>query len=235
MFYRVGQSFQQIVDFILPPRCINCERSGQLLCAECQAELTWMKSPICDVCGRPSRSAQLVCDGCLQNRPAYHTTRATLLFVAPLPTIIHQFKYYNSFALARPLAEAMASAWMDWRPADQVDWVCPIPLHPDRLKERGYNQSALLAYHFSQIVNLPYTDVLLHRTKNTPPQARLDRAKRIENVRDAFAVGHGDLTGKHILLVDDVCTTGATLDAAALCLRSAGAQNVSAYCLARAA
>jgi ComF family protein len=154
------------------------------------------------------------------------------LFAHPIPTIIHKLKYKSSFALAEPLAGLMAEAWSDWQTT--VDLVVPIPLHPQKKKERGYNQSALLAYHLCQRLGLLYDSEALWRKRYTEPQVHLSIADRMTNVEGAFGASHDRVAGKEILLIDDVCTTGATLSAATVALLAEGAKTVSAYCLARA-
>lgn len=114
-----------------------------------------------------------------------------------------------------------------------VDLVLPIPLHAERQRERGYNQSALLTRDFCRLATLPYAEDGLQRTRFTTPQVGLTAVERLKNVQDAFAT-KVEVAGKHILLIDDVCTTGATMAAAATTLYAAGAKTVSGYCVARA-
>jgi ComF family protein len=157
--------------------------------------------------------------------------RAAVVFARPVTKLIHNLKYNGAFGLAKPLAQMMADAWAAWRMP--VDLVLPIPLHAKRQRERGYNQSALLTRDFCKRVTLPYAEYGLQRTRFTTPQVGLTAVERLENVQDAFTT-KVDVVGKHILLIDDVCTTGATMAAAATALHAAGAKTVSGYCLARA-
>ncbi len=144
---------------------------------------------------------------------------------------IHGLKYRQGFALAEPLAAMMLTAWPRWQMA--VDKLLPIPLHADRQRERGYNQAELLATRFAAGVGLPCDTLALVRRRNTTPQVQLSGPERRRNLQQAFQADGARVQGQHILLVDDVCTTGSTLEAAAGALLEAGAASVSAYCLAR--
>lgn len=171
------------------------------------------------------------CWSCRRHPLRLERVRAAAHFSGPLRQAIHGLKYRQGFALAEPLADLMLQAWPRWRM--DADWVVPIPLYPQRQKERGYNQAELLAGHFAQAAGLPVTNLALLRQRFTRPQADLDGAERLSNMHGAFVADPAIVEGRHVLLVDDVCTTGATLNAAAEALRAAGASRVSAYCLAR--
>ena len=191
-----------------------------------------MWEPICRKCGRVWKGANRICKSCVETPTPLTQIRAAVLLVDPVQGMIHKLKYKGMFGLAEPLAELMVEAWLQWETA--VDLVIPIPLHTRRQKERNYNQAELLANHFSQKVHLPLNTKTLQRIRQTKPQVGLNALQRLENVQEAFHVEGTDAVNKDILLVDDVCTTGATLTAAANALLSAGAKSVSAYCLARA-
>ncbi len=162
-----------------------------------------------------------------------HQIRTAVSFQEPIQSLIHKFKYENTFALGQILAEMMVQAWPEW--SLPIDCIMPIPLHTKRLQDRGYNQSELLASQLSKQLQIPIDTQTLQRIRHTQPQVHLSASDRHANVANAFAVADNhDLKGKHILLIDDVLTTGATLTAAASVLQAAGASAVSGYCLARA-
>jgi competence protein ComFC len=145
---------------------------------------------------------------------------------------IHRLKYSNSRDLAAPLGEMMVSYWQDVHlPADVI---VPVPLHPRRLRERGYNQATLLARELGKGVDLPVLENVLIRVRDTSPQVDLSAEERKENVREAFHCPDDRLAGKDVLLIDDVYTTGATLEACSLALRQRGVRTVWAFTLARA-
>ncbi len=217
---------------VFPPVCANCRKVGKLVCPACYQQIQWIKKPVCSSCGRVVASDQLVCKGCFAQPLPLAQIRAATVFTEPISTIIHKLKYEGVFGLGDVLADMMVYAWHQWQIG--VDVVAPIPLHPDREKKRGYNQSALLAQRFSQQVGLAYAPDLLKRTKFTVPQVSLNAEERAKNVQDAFAVADGRFGGRRVLLIDDVCTTGSTMTAAACVLLECGATAVSGYCLARA-
>jgi ComF family protein len=157
--------------------------------------------------------------------------RAPLRYQEPTSSLIHRFKYEGYFALSRPLAQFMIAGWPAWE--QPPDLILPIPLHPRRRRRRGYNQSELLARPLGQAMDIAVDASPLRRIRHTMPQVGLGPAERHDNVRGAFAADSAALSGRHILLVDDVLTTGATMVAAAEALLAAGAASVAAYCLAR--
>jgi len=158
--------------------------------------------------------------------------RAATLYIEPVRSIIHKMKYEGLFGLAEPLAELMVVAWPRWR--SPVDLVLPIPLHPDRRRERGYNQSELLVNGVKRHTGWTSDATALQRRRNTRPQLGLSAVERKDNVNGAFWADASKVAGRRILLVDDVCTTGSTLISATESLLEAGATSVVAYCLAMA-
>jgi ComF family protein len=158
--------------------------------------------------------------------------RAVVYFEGALREAIHHLKYKRRTELVRPLGNLMATYWQQHpMPADVV---VPVPLHATRLRERGYNQAALLARELARQADLAVNEQTLARKRATAPQVELDAKQRRENVHDAFCCCDGSLAGRRVLLVDDVCTTGATLEACAIALRESGARSVQALTLARA-
>lgn len=215
---------------ILPPACISCRKAGALFCDQCRADLAWVKPPVCERCGRQLDDGR--CRACRDQHPGLQI-RAAVWFCGPIMPAIHQLKYRGISAAAAPLAGLMVEGWRLW--AAPVDLVLPVALHPSRVRERGYNQATLLARHLGRELGLPLREDALFRIRHTRPQVGLSGVERRTNVRGAFHAAPELVAGKCILLVDDVCTTGATLDAAAGALFAAGARGVHAYCLARAA
>lgn len=191
--------------------------------------------PICPRCGRhPAQqdawSADALCPECHASPRPLTQMRAALRYQEPASAAIHRFKYEGYFALGGSLAGLMIDAWPRWDASP--DLILPIPLHARRRRQRGYNQSELLARPLGEALHIPVDAKLLQRTRHTIPQVGLGPEERHENVRGAFAADSG-VAGRRVLLIDDVLTTGATMTAAAEALLAAGAVSVAAYCLAR--
>jgi ComF family protein len=153
-------------------------------------------------------------------------------FGGPLRTVIHRFKYQDLRVLADLLGQLMAETWR--QVGVPGDLIVPVPLHPARLRHRGFNQSALLAHELGRHVQLPVADDAMQRTRNTAPQTSLGGEARRANVHRAFYAQPARLGGCRVVLVDDVLTSGATMEACASALRHAGARGVHGFTLARA-
>ena len=222
-----------VLDFIFPPSCAGCGTTGSLICVNCQKQFVWIKEPICEICGQPTLKSGR-CLPCTKVPPAIDQIRAPILYTEAVTRIIHNFKYYDQFALAKPLANLMSAAIPQFNSNLFAELIVPIPLHKKREKQRGFNQAGLLAKELGRTSNMAISYDALHRVKETSSQAKLTRKERISNMTDAFDVAGELVQGKHILLVDDVCTTGATLFAAAAQLKAAGARSVRGLCVARA-
>lgn len=187
--------------------------------------------PLCPKCGRPQSSATL-CPGCLSWQAEIDGIRSPFRFDGVIRQAIHELKYRNLRALAVLLARLLS----DYLVSNPVpgEILVPVPLHHKRLRERGYNQSRLLAQQLGKLANLPVVDDCLIRQRHAPPQARTATvAERRSNVADAFSCRDLRLHGKQVLLIDDVSTSGATLDACARALKKSGAVSVWGVVLAR--
>ena len=231
-------AFRGLIDHLLnlvfPPRCFGCGKLDTWLCPTCRQQIPWVSPPYCPRCGRAmAASPGAICSFCSSYPLCLDSVRAAVEFDGLIRQAVHAFKYQGQRVLAQPLGGLMAQAW-DSRPVP-FDCVMPVPLHPRRLQERGYNQSLLLANELSKEVDLAVLSKVLVRSRMTRTQTELSAGERRENVAGAFALTAGsDVSGQSILLIDDVCTTGATLDACASTLKAAGAAAVFAYTLSRA-
>ena len=200
----LGAAGEALLDLFFPPRCPGCGRVGSTFCDRCQARIEAPTAPACVRCGHPTDTEQL-CPTCRATPSSLDRIAASAIFTHPLRDAIHELKYNDGRSLARPLGARMAAVWRQGNFA--ADVIIPVPLHAARLAERGYNQSALLARIVSREVGVPIDEVALVRAKATQQQAMLKAVERRENVEEAFTC-RGDVRGKHVVLVDDVCTTG---------------------------
>ena len=187
--------------------------------------------PLCPHCGKPQGTADL-CSNCVDHLQSIEGLRSTCLYEGTLREAIHRFKYGNMRALAVPLGDLLVDVWRSV--SRGVEVLVPVPLHRRRLRERGYNQSRLLALRLSTSVGVPVVDDALRRIRYTASQTRLGMHERHENVVNAFSCVSDRLQGKRVALVDDVCTTGATLEACGAALRAGGVASVWAVTVARA-
>lgn len=201
------------------------------MCSECQRSLQRIKSPICTRCGLPLNNEDTVCNDCRDFSFAVDGIRAYAQYAGPIRNAIHQLKYRRDIALAETLASFLVDLYCEtgW----QVDLVTPVPLGVVRRKERGYNQAAMIAYPFSLAVQVSYSSRALRRVRETASQVDLGFAQRLENVKEAFRADPQKVAGRKVLVIDDVTTTGATLNACAEALKNAGATTVYGFVVAR--
>lgn len=219
-----------MLDWILPVRCGGCAGFGSLLCEGCSQRIRRLREPLCRRCGAEVEFKKAQC-GCQRRFHALNRLRSAARYEGPLERAIHRFKYEGRRPLAEPLAGLLRDRLaVDGTPAELVVWV---PLHPRRLRERGYNQAELLARELVESFQLQVAPGRLLRTRDTAPQVGLDRLRRRDNVAGAFGWQGVALERRALLLVDDVATTGATLEACAAALRVAGAGAVTGLTVAR--
>ena len=217
---------------LLTQDCLLCGAASDeaILCAACFRELPRLPLTCCPRCALPTTQGE-ICGRCLANPPHYDSTRAAFRYDFPLDRLIQSFKYGHRLALCAFFAEQLAALAQGL----EVDRIIPLPLHPSRLRERGFNQALELARPLARALDLPLRAGLLQRSKATRAQSRLDADARSRNLHGAFRVDAGTTLPMHVALVDDVMTTGATLHAAAEILRTAGVARIDAWVCARVA
>ena len=234
---RAGEA---LVSLFFPPHCAGCGKdtiAGVHLCEACSAQARRIEAPFCERCSEPfdgSITDTFGCANCGDRQLHFECAVAPYLSRGVVREFIHRFKYDHERFLRLPLgawlADALSDPRLNGRPFDAI---VPVPLHPTRYRERGFNQAALLAELLSAHAAVPLLDGL-QRTRYTTTQTRLDRQERMENLRNAFRVRKGaHVQSLHLLLVDDVFTTGATVDECARVLRLAGAASVRVATVAR--
>ena len=228
------------LDMVLPPRCLSCGipvAEIGTLCGHCWTGLTFISAPRCLICGVPfvyEVPEETLCGQCRRRPPGYDRARAVLRYDAASRGLVIAFKHAD-----RTDAAPTFAAWLHHAAGDMLDGgplLMPVPLHPARLRARRYNQSALMAARLARIARLDWSADGLVRTRPTRSQGRLGADERRRNVGGAFALsaaGRAAVAGRRVVLIDDVLTTGATVEACARPLRAGGAEAVDVLTLTR--
>ena len=237
---RLGAVPCLVLNAVLPPQCLSCgvtvERNGSL-CSKCWEAVSFISPPYCALCGFPfefDQGAGALCAACHQMRPAFDRGRAVMRYDQASRPFLLGFKHGDRTEGAPAYGAWLARAGREL--VREAGVIAPVPLHWTRLWTRRFNQSALLAQALGKVAEKAVQPDLLLRQRATPPQGRLSRSQRRQNVAGAFALNPAhadDAAGQSVLLVDDVWTTGATLSACAAALRKAGAARVDVLVMAR--
>ncbi len=249
-----------VLDWLFPARCAGCRRIfrplpasggdllqsclGRWLCPGCLAKTKIIDSPLCSRCGEPFPSAagcDHLCGACITTGRPFGKARSVFVYQGPVRALIHDLKYHGQVKLARPLGRLLFQALRRYWALEDFDLAVPVPLHSSRERRRTYNQAWLLLQNMHRaavaegLAGLPFAiGKQLRRCRPTRPQAGLSRSRRRENIGRAFEVVRPDLIkGRRVLLVDDVMTTGATVEGCCRRLLQSGAANVDVLVLAR--
>lgn len=225
------------IDLILSPTCFSCserlDRAQDVLCRSCQEKAIPLSDNTCPRCH--TLMVDGICPSCDTGEILYDFAHSAWLFQGPVKDVIHYFKYQHYSSLSTWLGEGMYRAYQEQAELHNCDVITPVPLYFTRKKDRGYNQSELLARYLSKKSAIPY-ERLLKRTRYTASQTLLSKAEREHNLDGAFALRRNqDVSGKRILLIDDVFTTGTTANQIATLLKEHGAKEVNIFTAARAA
>jgi ComF family protein len=219
------------LDLLFPPVCGGCGRAGSRWCPACQAQLPLLRDPLCDLCGVPLDRAGR-CQSCRGREPPFRILRSWCAFDSPIRNALHRLKYRHDVGLGDALAAQLVGfvrqlAW-------PVELIVPVPLGAARLRQRGYNQTSLIARPLALALGIGFAPASLARVRETKSQVGLTKTERHENVHAAFQAEESRVSGRTILLMDDVATTGSTLSSCAEALCRAGARDVFALTIARA-
>ena len=238
----LNETLRDITDVIFPPRCLGCAEilpnlHLQTFCTSCREKIRFITGSHCPICGIAffdSPAPDHFCGNCLEKKPSFGLARAVACYETLILDAIHQFKYGRDISTGSALAVFMAE--FDFPDFNFTDYsiIIPVPLHIERLRERGFNQALILAKAIGKKYSIPINFSLLKRIKSTLTQTGLDKSQREKNIRGAFTVtDNAQAKGKSIILIDDVYTTGATLNQCAKTLIKAGAGKVAALTLSR--
>lgn len=231
---------QGLTDLLFPPRCLACENTpggDTPFCHECASRITFIGDALCPSCGIPfgtTGGERHLCGDCIVLSPPFSLARALGVYESILMSAIHRFKYGGKIAVGNALGDIMASREYDSLHITGYDLIIPVPLHPSKLRRRGFNQALILARRIAKKYRIPLDFTTLRRTKPTPAQVELSGDDRRKNVRGAFAVEtKRAVEGRRVLLIDDVYTTGSTVKECARVLMRARASEVAVLTLAR--
>ena len=223
--------------FLYPERCMLCrqiipEGDKPWLCGQCDGSLTWIEPPVCPLCGTAFEGGEICADCHKQAVSRRIPNRSALVYDDVARDLIHDFKYNGRKSIGHGLA-ALVAAHMDRVVFQQADALVPVPLHSTRLRERGFNQALLLAGALSELIGIPVANTLI-RARATVRQSALSKRERLANVSDAFQLEpHTAITGKRLLLIDDIYTSGSTVEACGGVLYKAGAAFVGSFTIAK--
>ncbi|MGD0022161.1 MAG: ComF family protein [Smithellaceae bacterium] len=238
----INEVLRHISDIIFPPQCISCAAILQPLkekgfCSPCREKVKFLTGSLCPICGMmffDSPAASHLCGNCLENKPYFSSARAVASYETIILNAIHQFKYGRNLSIGALLASFMADFSFPDLEFKDYSLIIPVPLHIKKLRKRGFNQAIILAAAIGKKWQIPVNFSLLKRCKFTLSQTGLDKKERERNIKRAFEVtDRAKVAGRNIILVDDVYTTGATLNECAKILTKAEAQKVAVLTLAR--
>ena len=223
--------FDRAVDVIFPRRCPICDDAvdtvGELICRECQSRVKIIREPYCMKCGKPVISdAQRICRDCETTQHSFNRGRAAFCYDETMKDSIYRFKYGRRKEYADYYSNQMVMLMKDQLKSWQPDALIPIPIHKKRFKQRGYNQAQLLAERIAGDTGIPMRADILLRDEDTKVQKNLTAADRQNNLKKALKIGVDVVKLKNIVIVDDIYTTGSTIDAAASILHDAGVENI---------
>lgn len=224
--YQIYRWFWKTVDFVYPPNCTGCGKSGEIWCQTCQNSVHPIDGPLCRLCGYPSARNE-VCSDCQKSPPPYSALRSWAEFEGPLREALHNLKYHSDLAMGNVFAPFLIHIILScqW----DFDFIIPMPISKQHYSSRGFNQSVIISRPIALALNKPMVNNAVERIKETKSQVNLDRDERFKNLQSAFLGNSAKLLNKKVLLVDDISTTGATMISCSQSLKDAGCSQV--YCL----
>ena len=228
----IADLYWGLIDILFPPRCSGCGQWGVRFCDLCMNNVICIEEPICIICGEPVKSqVQEMCLRCSSTSRNFDGIRSWAHYQGSLQKAIQKLKYQKDIGLANILVKPLITLFMEmnWK----IDLITAVPLDQVKLTRRGYNQAALISKPIARFTGIPYHQKALTKRYPNKPQVGLSEEERLFNVMDVFVSSPEKVTGKTVLVVDDVVTTGATMDACSVALKASGAQAVYGISLAR--
>lgn len=226
--------FKKVIGYIdsllFPPHCPFCERimdyREDSVCGSCLQSLPFILEPRCKKCGKELKTEGDLCEDCISGSHIYEQGRAVWKYEGAVADSILRFKYHNQKEYAEVYACWIVRCLGKWINSKNIDVIIPVPIHKKRMRQRGYNQTELIAEKVAARLKITYDKNCVLRYKNTIPQKKLSALARMKNMQKAFEVSNGDLKNKNILVIDDIYTTGVTIDAISFVLAGSGANKV---------
>jgi ComF family protein len=223
---------KQSLNRIFPQYCYGCHNKSRrdiALCSDCESDLPWLGHHCC-YCSLPIQKQLKFCGQCAKTKPHYDQVTSAFYYTTPITRWLSLFKFHNTLALSPVFSHCMLKKIPE---SIDADWIIPMPLHRSRLRQRGYNQALLLAQHIQKHRTININHTLASRHKKTKAQMSLNKTKRRQNLHNAFSI-HQDVSQKHIIIIDDVMTTGSSINELSRKLKQHGATRVEAWVIARA-
>lgn len=240
MITQLCEAWENLIDFLLPRICCGCGtrvmQQQWLVCEQCLDSVPPLREPICKICGCPDAEIKATgrCTDCPMGKAYFVQARGYAEYGGIARTLIEKLKYERRLEYAPLMALSIAGLISDKLKLD-TDLITAVPLHPTRQRDRGFNQANVIARHLSDITGLPHSESVLRRDKPTPSQTRLKKSERRDNIRGAFScAGPEETESRRIILIDDVYTTGSTLNECARIMMENGAESVHCLAYARA-
>ena len=235
--YGMVRHFHTLLSFLYPLRCPICENippRGQIICPSCFTSISFVEQPYCYSCGKPlSSNEQEFCFDCLKNPKSFTRGFSLALYNSITKSSLSSIKYNNRRQHLHFYVQETISRYGSLFQSLRLDAILPVPIHPKRMKKRGFNQASLFAVKLGKQLKIPVYDSILIRTLNTLPQKTLSPEKRLENLKKAFSlhpeIQNEKLPLKRVLLIDDIYTTGATMEALTVILKQAGVTEVYVF------
>lgn len=236
------QKFKKIVELLFPAQCLLCHlpSNDKLICDHCQKEFNQARS-CCLHCGLSLHTTQPYCGDCLKHPHHFTQLYALADYQTPFSTLIKQLKYKKNLLAGELLGQLLCQALithLDYNKIQQIDYLLAVPLHPKKVRQRGFNQTQIITQYLSKQLNIPLLSEGIERSKETRPQEGLSRHKRNSNLKGAFTINtvqQKALNNSYIVIIDDVVTTGATVNSLSQLLVQAGVKRIDIWCVCRTA
>lgn len=226
---------REVAEIFYPPRCPVCDeilKPGETLCKRCGKRVRTASEPVCKRCGKPLESERAeYCTDCKKRTHVYRQGKAVFVYQGSIRESMYRFKYHNRREYAVFYAKEAARLYGEWVTRNEIEVIVPVPMYPWKKRRRGYNQAEVFARALGRELGIPVEEKLVRRVRNTTPQKALNDKERVQNLKNAFQLASNIVEYSKILLVDDIYTTGSTMDAVAEQLLSGGAKSIYYICI----